>query len=434
MKAELRDLSEVRKSLVVEIPTTEVDAGIERLSQRYRRSLKVPGFRPGKAPAKLVRLRLRDQILQEVVQDLIPKAVDEAIREHDLEPVDTPAIRDVNIEEGHPLTFTATLETLPTVDPGEYQSLTLRRPPVDVTGESVAAALERLRERAARFEAVEGRDVAQGDTVTVDLERRVIKPAIATESSKPGEQEPHENIEIEIGGSANPPGFDEQLLGLSIGASRDFTLTYPEDHENTGLAGSEVAYTVAIKAIREKVLQSLDDEFARELGSFDTLAALTDQLKADLVRQAELDADGQVRSELLRQLAGRVEGEVPESLIAREVDRRVERFVEHLINQRVDPRRASVDWDAFRKEQHDPATATVRSLIVIDEIARKEALTVEDAELDQEVVRQAERAGRTVSAARALLEKEGGIGRLRDGMRREKAIDFVLTKATIVTA
>ena len=344
MKAELRDLSEVRKSLVVEISTMEVDAGIERLSQHYRRSLKVPGFRPGKAPAKLVRLRLRDQILQEVVQDLIPKAVDEAIREHGLEPVDTPAIRDVNIEEGHPLTFTATLETLPTVDPGEYQSLTLRRPPVDVTDESVAAELERLRERAVRFEAVEGRDVAQGDTVTVDLERSVIKPALAAESSEPGETEPHENIEIEIGGSANPPGFDEQLLGLSVGASRDFTLTYPEDHENTGLAGSEVAYTVAIKVIREKVLSSLDDEIARDLGSFDTLAALTDQVKADLVRQAELDADGQVRSELLRQLAGRVEGEVPEALIAREVDRRVERFVEHLINQRVDPRRANIDW------------------------------------------------------------------------------------------
>ena len=435
MKAELKDLSEIHKSLVVEIPTTEVDAGIERLSQRYRRTLKVPGFRPGKAPAKLVRLRLRDQILQEVVQDLIPKAVNEAIREHGLEPVDTPAIRDVNIEEGHPLTFTATLETLPTVDPGEYRGLTLRRPPVDVTDESVTAALERLRERAARFETVEGRDVGQSDTVTVDLERRVIKPAIAAESSSsPGEPEQHENIEIEIGGSANPPGFDEQLLGLTVGASRDFTLTYPDDHETKGLAGSEVAYTVTIKTIREKVLPSLDDEFARGLGSFETLAALTDQVRADLVRQAELDSDGQVRSELLRQLAGRLEGDVPEALITGEVDRRVERFVEHLIAQRVDPRRANIDWEAFRTEQQEPATATVRSMLVIDEIARKEALTVEDAELDQEVARQAEGAGRTASAARALLEKEGGIGRLKDGLRREKTIDFVLNEATIVTA
>jgi trigger factor len=433
MKAQLTDLSEVRKSLIVEIPTTEVDAEIERLSQRYRRSLKVPGFRPGKAPAKLVWLKLRDQILQEVAQNLIPQAVDQAIREHGLEPVDTPAIRDVNIEEGHPLAFTAMFETLPTVNPGEYQSLTLRRPPVDITDESVAAAMERLREQAARFETVEGRDVAQGDTVTVDLERRVIKPALTAESSEPGEPEPHENIEIEIGGSANPPGFDEQLLGLSIETSRDFILTYPEDDETSGLAGSKVAYTVVIKAIRKKVMPSLDDEFARDLGSFETLAALTTQVKADLIHQAELDTDSQIRSELLQQLASRVEGEVPEALIAREVNRRAERFVDHLINQRVDPRRANIDWDAFRKEQHEPATATVRSMLVIDEIARKEALTVEDTELDQEVARQAERAGRTVSAARALLEKDGDIGRLRDGIRREKAIDFVLAKATIVT-
>ena len=434
MKAELKNLSEVRKSLVVEIPTTKVDSEIERLSHRYSRSLKVPGFRPGKAPAKLVRLRLRDQILQEVAQDLIPKAVDEAIRDHGLEPVDTPAIRDVTVEEGHPLTFTAMFETLPTVDPGDYHGLTLRRPPVDIPDEAVDAALERLRERSARSEPVEGRDVAQGDTLTVDLERRVIKPALAAESQELGAPEHHEDIEIEVGGTANPPGFDEHLIGLSVGATRDFTLSYPDDHEVKGLAGAEVAYSVQIKNIRHKVLPSLDDAFARDLGTFDTLEALTEQVKTDLVRQAEQDADGQVRSELLRQLAGRVEGEVPDALIAREVDRRVERFVEHLIAQRVDPRRANIDWEAFRKEQHEPATATVRSMLVIDEIARKETLTVEETEIDEEVARQAERAGRTVSAARALLEKEGGIGRLKEGMRREKAIDLVLTQATIVTA
>ena len=434
MKAELKDLSETRKSLVVEIPTTAVDAGIERLSQRYRRSLKVPGFRPGKAPAKLVRLRLRDQILQEVAQELIPKAVDDAIREHGLEPVDTPAIRDVNVEEGHPLTFTAMVETLPAVDPGEYRGLTLRRSPVEVADEAVSEALERLRERVATFEPVEGRDVAQGDTVTVDLDRRVITPAIAAESNEPGAPEHHENIEIEIGGSANPPGFDEQLVGFGVGASRDFTLTYEADHEVKGLAGAEVAYTVEVKAVRQKVVPPLDDDLARGLGSFETLEALTDQVRGDLVGQAEQEADGQVRSELLRQLAGRVDGEVPEALIEREVDRRVERFVEHLMAQRVDPRQANIDWEAFRKEQREPATATVRSTLVIDEIARKEVLTVDDADVDREVERQAERAGRTASAARALLEKEGGISRLKEGLRREKAIDFVLNEATIVTA
>ena len=154
MKAELTDLSETRKDLAVEIPTAEVDSEIERLSQRYRRTVKMPGFRPGKAPAKLVRQRLRDQILSDVAQDLIPKAVDEAIRERGLEPVDTPAVRDVNVEEGHPLTFTASFETLPQVDPGEYRQLTLRRPPVDITDAAMAEAMDTLRQRAARLETV----------------------------------------------------------------------------------------------------------------------------------------------------------------------------------------------------------------------------------------------------------------------------------------
>jgi trigger factor len=434
MKAELTELSETRKSLAVEIPTMAVDSEIERRSQRYRRTLKVPGFRPGKAPVSVVRQRLRGQILQDVAQDLIPKAVDEAIREQGLQPVATPAIRDVKVEEGQPLTFTAMFETLPPVDPGEYRGLTLRRPPVEVSDEAVVQALDQLRERAARFEPVEDRSVAQGDIVTLDLERHIVKAATADENAPAGSPEQHKGAEIEIGGAANPPGFDEHLLGLDIDATSSFTLTYPEDHKVESLAGSEINYTVSIKAIRKRVLPVLDDDFARDLGSFDTLDALTEQLRKDLILQAEQEADGRLRSDILSQLASRVDGEVPEALIEQETDRRVERFAEHLIAQNVDPRRANIDWDAFRKEQREPAIPTVRSMLVLDEIARKEDVAVDDSELDQEVERQAKRAGRTVSAMRALIEKEGGVGRLREGLTREKVIDFVLSEATVVTA
>ena len=434
MKAELTELSETRKSLVVEIPTAAVNSEIERRAQRYRRSLKVPGFRPGKAPVSVVRQRLRGQILQDVAQDLIPKAVDEAIREQGLQPVSAPAIRDVKVEEGQPLTFTAMFETLPPVDPGEYRGLTLRRPPVEISDEAVSQALEQLRERAAQFEPVVDRSVANGDFVTLNLERHTVKAATAGEHAPSESPERHEGAEIEIGGAANPSGFDEHLLGLDVDETRSFTLTYPEDHEVGSLAGSEINYTVSLKAIRKRVFPALDDEFARDLGSFDTLDALTEQLRTDLIRQAEQEADGRLRGDILTQLASRVDSEVPEALIEQETDRRVERFVEHLIAQNVDPRRADIDWEAFRKEQREPAIPTVRSMLVLDEIARKEDVTVAESELDQEVERQAERAGRTLSAMRALIEKEGGVGRLREGLRREKVIDFVLSEATVVTA
>lgn len=433
MKAELTNLSETRKSLAVEIPTPAVDSEIERLSQRYRRSVKVPGFRPGKAPVKLVKQRLHEQILQEVAQDLIPKALDKVLQDENVAPIVTPEIRDVNIEEGQPLTFTAKFETLPAVDPGEYRGLTLRRSPTEVKDEAVTKALEELRVRAAKLEPVEARGVAEGDTVTVDLERRPLRNPASDPNPELGEPEHHTDVNIEIGNTANPPGFDEQLVGLETGDHRDFTLSYPTDHENAALAGSETAFDVTVKSIRQRVLPDLDDDLARDIGSFDSLDALTTKVREDLQHQAEHAADSEVRSDLLKQLAGRVDTEMPDALIGHELDRRVQHFVGHLMSQQVDPRQANIDWDAFREEQRESATATVRSTLVLDEIAKREQLSVEASEIDEEMARQAERAGRTVSAMRALLEKEGGVEQLVTGLRREKAIGFLLSEATIVT-
>ena len=432
MKVEFTDVSETRKNLVVEVPSADVDREIERLSQQYRRSVHVQGFRPGKAPARLILQRMRKQILHEVAHDLIPRAVDEALNERGLEPVEAPSIRDVNVEEGQSLTFTATFDTLPSVDPGEYRGLILRRTRVELTEEAVTEALEQLREQAARAEPVEGRGIAQGDTVTVSLERQIMKQPAVEGSPTPAEPEHHVSVEVVVGASANPPGFDEHLLGLEVGTTSEFTLTYPDEYEVKELSRAEVRYSLTVTAIHQRVLPTLDDEFARNLGKFDSLDALREQARADLGEQADHDADRRMRDELLTQLATRVAGEVPKALVDREVDRRVEHFVTHLINQRIDPRRANIDWEAFRNEQRAAATDTVRSSLVLDEIARHEKLDVSAAELEEEVARQADRGGRTVSATRELLEKERGVALLAPGLRREKAIDFVMAHATIV--
>src|SRR4026207_988677 len=157
MKTEFIDVSETQKNLVVEIPSTIVDAEIDRIARDYSKAARIPGFRPGKVPAKVVRQRFRDQILHDVAHDPIPRAVDDALRERGMEPVDTPDIKDVLVEEGQPLKFTANFETVPAFDPGDYASLKLRRPKTAVEDSAVEQALERLRQRAARYEPAEGR-------------------------------------------------------------------------------------------------------------------------------------------------------------------------------------------------------------------------------------------------------------------------------------
>jgi trigger factor len=178
----------------------------------------------------------------------------------------------------------------------------------------------------------------------------------------------------------------------------------------------------------------LDDDFARALGEYDSLDALRERVTADLGARAERETDRRMRDDLLVQLAARLPGEVPEALVTREIDRRVERLASQLVAQRVDPRRAGIDWEEFRASQRNPAVGTVKSTLVLDEVARRESIEATESDIDTQVERLAARSNRGAPAMRALLEKEGGVASLAVGIRREKTIDFLLAHATIVTA
>jgi trigger factor len=421
MKTEFVDVNETRKNVHVEIAREVVDAQIERRTRNYSRAARIPGFRPGKAPSRVVKQRFKEQILHDVANDLIPPAVDEALRERGVEAVDTPDVRDITVEEGQPLTFTASFDTVPAFEPGEYQSLTLRRPSSQVDDEAVEQALQRLRGRAARYDPVEGRGVDAGDSVTLDLERK----------DATGQTEQHTDVNVELGAAANPPGFDEQLLGLEVGATKTFTIRYPSDYAIAELAGTEVSYTVTAKGIKRRRLPELDDEFAKDLGEFDTLDALRTRVREDLEHEARHAADRAVRADLMKQLAARVPFEVPSSLVEREVERRIEEFAHRLLEQKIDPREAGIDWRAFRDSQLEAAREAVAAALVIEEVARREQLDPTDEEVEREVARYAEHTGRTPAAVRAEIEKDRGLSRVRAGLRREKTIDFLMARATL---
>src|SRR4051794_10977975 len=241
MKTEFADVNETRKTVRVEIETDLVNAEIDRIARDYSRKARVPGFRPGKTPPRVIKQRFKEQILHEVANDLIPRAVGDVLRERGVEPVDTPDVRDVTIEAGQPLTFTASFDTVPEFEPGEYATLSVRRPSSQVPDQAVDEAIERLRQRAARFEPVEGRGLEQGDSALVDLERREAN----------GTADTHKGVSVELGSTVNPPGFDAELLGLLPGASKTFTLHFPDDYPSAELAGNDMTYTVTLHGIKK---------------------------------------------------------------------------------------------------------------------------------------------------------------------------------------
>src|SRR5262245_31752093 len=437
MKTEFTEVSDTRKNLSFEIPSDVLDAEIDRVAKGYSRTARVPGFRPGKVPAAVVKQRYREQILYDVAHDLIPRLVGDALRERGLEPVATPDIRDVVIEEGQPLTFVADFETLPPIEPGEYAGLTLRKPPAVLEVGAVDRALEQLRQRAARWHPVEDRGAVTGDTLLLDLTRTRRTGLIQIPGEGPArglddKPEVLQNVSIELGAKANPPGFDDHLASSSAGQTRSFTVTYPPNYEVEELAGATVDYDAFIKGVRRKELLPLDDEFAKEVSELETLDALRNRVREDLQKGAEEEADHRVRHEVLQTLAGRLKT-APEILVEHEVERRLEEFVRRLMEQGLDPQKANINWDEFRERQRGPAADTVRSTLVLDEIARREAIDATDEDLSREIDRFAERAGRTPAAVRARLEKEGGLDRVRAGIRREKTMAWIIEKAQIVT-
>jgi len=434
MKTELIDVTTTKKQLVCEVPAETVEVEIGRVARAYAREARIPGFRPGKAPATLVRQRYREQIHHDLVHDLVPRLLEEALRERALAPVATPGLRDVHLEDGQPLRFTAEFETLPPMEPVDVTAITVRRPPVEVADEAVDGVIARLRERHARFDPVEGRASAPGDVLTVDLTRRVVRPGPGADAAAatPVEPERHTDIRVEIGAAVNPPGFDAEVSGLLPGNDKTFLVTFPADYPVADVAGAEVEYAVHVRDVKQKVLPALDDEFAKDLGEFESLEALRTRVRDDLRADAERTQAREARNDVLRQLASRVSVEVPEVLVDQELDRRLEDFAGQLMSQGVDLEKAGIDWAEFRERQRDAARESVKGVLALDDFARREEVTVDRAELEAEVARLAQRSGRSLDAVRERLESDGGMARLETLMRRDRALERVMARATIV--
>lgn len=429
MKTELVDVSETRRSLAVEIPTDRVDAELERVTRRYASQARLPGFRPGKVPASVIRKRFRAQIFQDAAEHLIGHAVEDVLNERGLQPLETPDVKDVAIDEGKPLTFTALFDVVPPFDPGDLGTIEATRPSTTVEDAAIDQALERLRDRAARFEPAEATALEMGHTAVMSLVRQG-----TSSDGTPGEEEKVDQASIEIGAPQNPPGFDAAVVGMTAGESRAFDVTYPADYSNADLAGGTVHYQVTLKDIKRRIVPTLDDDFARDLGEFDSLEALRARVKADLEAEAADASDRQLRNDVLKALAARVPFTVPPSLIDREIDRRLQDFARRLMDQRIDPRQANIDWAAFREAQREPATDSVKSAMVLDAIVQREAITATDDDVDAELQKYAAGTGRTAEAIRARLAADGELPRLVAGLRREKAMQAAMSQARVTTA
>lgn len=421
MKVDYIEETSVRKALAFEIESEVVEKEIDDKARELARKARIPGFRPGRIPAEVVRKRFRGQVLEDVAEAIVNRVVFQELEGRGLRPVAMPKVEDLKIEENRPMTFRAVFETLPLLEAPAWRGLRAEAKREPVTDEAVEREIDNLREEAARFEPIEGRAAQQGDYAVLDL---TWKPQ---EGGKGGRDE---NALIEVGSKENHPDFNAGLVGMAVGETREIKATYGTDHPSPTLAGRTIVYSVTLKALKSKALPAKDDEFAKDL-DFDDLQALRADLRGKLAASEERRLDRELKGQLVTALVEKASFEVPQSLVERHMTARTENAARGLALQGIDPTKIKMDWKGYREAQRDEAVKAAKADLLLDEIARREGVSASDAELDAELERLAGRMRKSKEALRAQMEKEGELGALRARIREEKVLDLLKANATL---
>jgi len=421
LKVDYIEETSVRKALAFELEAETVDQEIEKRTQELARNVKLPGFRAGKVPPKVIKQRFREQLLEEVAETLVNRVVFPELDGRALRPLATPQISDMNIRENEPMTFRAVFETLPIVEVPEYRGLAVKTREARPSDEDLDREIERMREEAARFDPVEGRPAQAGDFVLLDIAWR-------SKDAEPGRDE---NALLEIGSSENHPDLNTTLEGMSSGETREVQIEYATDYPKKGLAGRALDHTLTLKAIKQKVLPAIDDELAKDLGEFEDLAALREAIRKQLFANEEAKIARELKNALVDALVEKASFEVPEALMERHMSARTENVARSLAFQGVDPSKVGMDWAKYRESQREDSIKAARADILLDEIARREKIEVLDAEIDAEIERYAEGVKKSKQAARAQLEKDGELASVKARLRETKTLDLLKANARL---
>jgi trigger factor len=421
MKIEVKEVSPVRRNMAVEAAEDEVAREKDEILKRYARQVRIPGFRPGRAPLAVVRARFSREVDDDLKERLVARLYAEAIKERGLQPLGDPVLGEVVFKSGEPFRFETSFEVAPEFTPRDYRGIEVRRPPTQVDDGDVERTLQELREAHTRFVTEDGRKAATGDVIVADVEG----------TPEGGESFRRERAVIEVGGPGNPPAFNAGLEGAASGSELQFSVSYPQGHETEELAARTVAYRLQVHEVKRRVLPELDDEFAKDLGEFADLEALKQRIRGDLTERKRAEGQRALRQSVLDKVLLGNPIPLPVGLVEQETLHRLEDIARAMVHQGVEPRTAEIDWSALRQKQEASARKAVHARLVLDAVARAESLDVEPGEVDARLASEARRMGETNTKLRARLEKQGGLEALKTQLVREKSLDFLVSVANI---
>ncbi|MBW2148934.1 MAG: trigger factor [Deltaproteobacteria bacterium] len=428
MKVQVEDIGPVKKQVQVSIPDDRVARVHGQVVRDVSRRAKIPGFRPGKVPRSILEKYYSHEIEKDMTSRLVSDTFQEVLDSQGIEAVASPTLEKSEriSDSGFGFRYTLAVEVKPSFEPGNYMGLKVERPVQNVSEEDVEAELARLREQHALLRTIdEERPIRKGDFVVIDIQGKV--------DGKTFEGGNSENFLVEVGAGRLLPGLEDGLIGLRSHSTSEITVPLPPDFEKPQLAGKSAVFAIHVKELKEKILPDLDDEFAKEVGGFETLKEIRAKIREDLQKLADSAADEVVREAILARLLQDNPLELPPSMVEEEARLIHKNLKLRLMSQGANAETAGLGEQDILTRCMDAAKERVHANLILEVIAQKEGLSVADEEVDEEIRNIARRSGITVERLKESLQKKGAMGSLRSRLLEDKTLDFLKEKATIKT-
>ncbi|MGV9676467.1 trigger factor [Nocardia sp. NPDC003482] len=423
MKSTVEQLSPTRVRINVEVPFEELKPDFDKAYKALAQQVRIPGFRPGKAPAKLLEARLgRGAILEQVVNDALPAKYGEAVQTSEVKVIGRPEIEITKIEDGEELAFTAEVDVRPEIELPEYSSIAVTVDPISISDEDIEDQLQSLRQRFGTLKNVE-RPVQDGDFVSIDLSATVDGQEVS-EASTTG-------LSHEVGSGQLIEGLDETLIGMTAEESKEFTSTLVAGE----FAGKEAVITVKVNSVKERELPEADDEFAQMASEFDTIEELKTDLRGRVEQSKKVQQAGEIRDKVLEALLERTEVPLPEGAVQAEVDAVLHDAVhgfdhdEAKLAEALEAQGSS--REEFDKDTKEAAERSVKTQLLLDAIAEKDNTQVGQDELTERILFQSQRYGMSPEQFIQQVQQAGQLGAIFADVRRGKALAGVVGQAAV---
>ena len=414
---------ECTRELVLDVPAEEVSKAFRTVTRNYQKYAKLPGFRPGKVPESVIKRKFASDIRKEVIDGLLPSRFSKGVNDLGIRPVGQPQVTELSVEDGQPLHVKAVFEYLPDFSIEGYDQVVVPKPSVELTDDEFRHEMEQLRESRAVMEPVEeDRALKEGDWAQISYSGTFADDSEAAPISG-------EDSLVEVGGKDTLDAFNQILRGAKPGQELKAEVIYPADYAETKLQGKTVAYDVIVKAIKKRILPELNDEFAKEMGNYESLEQLENAVREHMGNRKARSVEAETKDRLFAALVEKFQFPVPESLVQEQIDARLERGLRALAAQGMNPEQMrKLDFGRLRGAQRDSAVAEVKAHLLLDRIAEKEGVTVSEEELERELQLAALQSREPYETLRQRLTDDGGLSRIREQLKREKTASSLYEK------